>query len=65
MPIGELFNLEDLARTCKELGRTSFFVSSVPLRVCMDRRDLFLELRLTDGQVPGGVASPPNAVAIF
>jgi kynurenine formamidase len=65
MPIGELFNLEDLAKTCKELGRMSFFVSSVPLRVCMDRRDLFLELQLTDGQVPGGVASPPNAVAIF
>ncbi|TPX22530.1 hypothetical protein DIZ76_014404 [Coccidioides immitis] len=47
MPIGELFDLEELARTCKELGRWSFFVASVPLNM------------------PGGVSSPPNAVAIF
>lgn len=46
-PIGEMFYLEKLAEKCKELGRWSFFVSSVPLKV------------------PGGVASPPNAVAIF
>jgi len=31
MPIGELFDLESLAEKCKELGRWSFFVSSVPL----------------------------------
>ncbi|KMU80589.1 hypothetical protein CISG_08499 [Coccidioides immitis RMSCC 3703] len=45
--LGELFDLEELARTCKELGRWSFFVASVPLNM------------------PGGVSSPPNAVAIF
>jgi kynurenine formamidase len=47
MPIGEMFNLEELAEHCKNMGRWSFFLSSVPLNV------------------PGGVASPPNAVAIF
>jgi len=47
MPIGEMFYLEELAKECKKLGRYSFFLSSVPLKV------------------PGGVASPPNAVAIL
>ncbi|KAL5338068.1 hypothetical protein BJX70DRAFT_398978 [Aspergillus crustosus] len=47
MPIGEYFNLEELARVCRERGRWTFFLSSVPLKV------------------PGGVASPPNAVAIL
>lgn len=47
MPIGESFNLEELARRCGELGRWSFLFVSVPLNV------------------PGGVASPPNAVAIL
>ncbi|KXH48055.1 hypothetical protein CNYM01_10064 [Colletotrichum nymphaeae SA-01] len=47
LPIGEMFDLEALSSTCQELGRWTFFVSSVPLKV------------------PGGVASPPNAVAIF
>ncbi|KAI5778876.1 hypothetical protein EDC01DRAFT_731450 [Geopyxis carbonaria] len=46
-PVGEMFDLEEVARTCERLGRWSFFVVSVPLKV------------------PGGVASPPNAVAIF
>ncbi|KAI1262119.1 hypothetical protein F5Y18DRAFT_160580 [Xylariaceae sp. FL1019] len=46
-PIGELFDLEKLADTCKKEGRWSFFCSSEPCNV------------------PGGVASPPNAVAIF
>ncbi|KAJ3562248.1 hypothetical protein NP233_g9690 [Leucocoprinus birnbaumii] len=32
-PIGELFDLEELARTCKALGRYSFFVTSSPLHV--------------------------------
>lgn len=45
--IGELFDLEALARTCQELQRWSFFVTSVPLNM------------------PGGVSSPPNAMAIF
>ncbi|KAK1965968.1 hypothetical protein LY78DRAFT_681296 [Colletotrichum sublineola] len=47
LPIGEMFDLEALSVKCRELGRWTFFVSSVPLKV------------------PGGVASPPNAVAIF
>jgi kynurenine formamidase len=47
MPIGEMFDLENLAIQCRKLGRYSFFISSVPLKV------------------PGGVASPPCAVAIF
>ncbi|KAL2380073.1 hypothetical protein RJZ90_004839 [Blastomyces dermatitidis] len=47
VPIGELFDLEALSRTCHELGRWTFFLSSVPLNM------------------PGGVSSPPNAIAIF
>ncbi|KAF2651164.1 putative cyclase [Lophiostoma macrostomum CBS 122681] len=46
-PIGELFDLEQLAEHCKNVGRWSFFLASVPLKI------------------PGGAASPPNAVAIF
>jgi len=47
VPIGELFDLEELSKICKKLGRWSFFVSSVPFNM------------------PGGVSSPPNAIAIF
>ncbi|KAH7057058.1 hypothetical protein B0J12DRAFT_402507 [Macrophomina phaseolina] len=47
VPIGEMFDLEELAAMCKELNRWTFFVSSVPLNM------------------PGGVSSPPNAMAIF
>ncbi|KAL1970762.1 hypothetical protein VTN77DRAFT_2596 [Rasamsonia byssochlamydoides] len=46
MPLGEMFNLEELAAYCREKKRWTFFLSSVPLKV------------------PGGVASPPNAIAI-
>uniref|UniRef100_A0A8H8CNZ4 3-hydroxyisobutyrate dehydrogenase n=1 Tax=Psilocybe cubensis TaxID=181762 RepID=A0A8H8CNZ4_PSICU len=46
-PMGELFDLEELSNTCKELGRYSFFVTSSPLNVV------------------NGIASPPNALAIF
>lgn len=45
--LGELFDLEQLAQTCKEMGRWSFFLTSVPLNQ------------------PGGVSSPPGAMAIF
>ncbi|KAH8602209.1 hypothetical protein B0O99DRAFT_707879 [Bisporella sp. PMI_857] len=31
MPIGELFDLEALSTTCRELGRYSFFTTSAPL----------------------------------
>ena len=34
-PIGELFDLEALAKKCEELARWSFFVSSVPLKVSL------------------------------
>ncbi|KAI0107809.1 hypothetical protein GGR51DRAFT_142361 [Nemania sp. FL0031] len=47
MPVGEMFDLEKLSETCKQLQRHTFFFSSQPLKV------------------PGGVASPPNAIAIF
>ncbi|KAF4615241.1 hypothetical protein D9613_002630 [Agrocybe pediades] len=46
-PIGEFFDLEKLSKTCKELGRYSFFLTSSPLNVV------------------NGIASPPNAMAIF
>jgi kynurenine formamidase len=47
MPIGEMFDLEDLAKICREEGRWTFFVTSSPLNM------------------PGGVSSPPNCMAIF
>lgn len=47
MPVGEMFDLEELSRTCQKLGRWDFFVSSAPLNM------------------PGGVSSPPNCLAIF
>ena len=33
MPIGEMFDLEELAEYCRQCGRWSFFLSSVPLKV--------------------------------
>lgn len=33
VPIGEMFDLEELSEICKRLGRYSFFVSSMPLKV--------------------------------
>lgn len=47
MPIGELFDLDELAEECRARNKWSFFFSSVSLKV------------------PGGVASPPNGVAIL
>lgn len=32
-PIGEMFDLERLSQHCKETGRYSFFLSSMPLKV--------------------------------
>ena len=46
-PIGELWDLEQLASECGKRQRWSFFFTSAPLNV------------------PGGVATPPNALAIF
>jgi kynurenine formamidase len=46
-PIGELWDLETLAKKCQLYKKWSFFIASAPLNVI------------------GGVASPPNAVAIL
>jgi hypothetical protein len=46
MPIGELWDMEDLSEACADDGHYTFFLCSVPLKL------------------PGGVGSPPNAVAI-
>jgi kynurenine formamidase len=46
MPIGELWQLDDLAADCAADGVYEFFFTSAPLNV------------------PGGVGSPPNALAI-
>lgn len=47
MPVGELFDLEELSRICQEENRWDFFAVSSPLNM------------------PGGVSSPPNCIAIF
>jgi kynurenine formamidase len=47
MPIGELWQLGQLAEACQAEGRYEFFFTSAPLNV------------------PGGVGSPPNALAIL
>ncbi len=46
MPIGEMWNLEELADDCAADGEYDFFLTSAPLNI------------------PGGVGSPPNALAI-
>lgn len=46
MPIGEMWNLEELSADCAADRRYEFFLTSAPLNV------------------PGGVGSPPNALAI-
>lgn len=35
MPIGELFDLEQLSEECKKRERWSFFFSSMPLKVSL------------------------------
>ncbi|HKD69723.1 MAG TPA: cyclase family protein [Candidatus Binataceae bacterium] len=46
LPLGEMFNLEELAEDCAHDGVTEFMLVSAPLNL------------------EGGIASPPNAVAI-
>lgn len=64
MPIGELFDLDRLARECRAKNKWSFFFSSMPLKVsqhpsrCAAGADRCVK-------VPGGIASPPNGVAIL
>lgn len=45
MPIGELFDLEELSRICERLGRYTFFLSSEPLNV-RDTLYLFIKMFL-------------------
>lgn len=47
LPIGELFDLEELSKQCAKEKRWTFMFTSEVLNV------------------PGGVASPPNALAIM
>lgn len=46
-PIGEMWDLEELANECESQNKWSFFLTSSPLNV------------------QGGIASPPNALAVF
>jgi kynurenine formamidase len=46
MPIGEMWNLEELAADCAMDKQYEFFITSAPMHI------------------PGGVGSPPNALAI-
>ncbi|KAK1756691.1 hypothetical protein QBC47DRAFT_459412 [Echria macrotheca] len=55
MPIGELFDLERLAQECKTRMKWSVYQVLKPK---------FRTLTLFE-QVPGGIASPPNGVAIL
>jgi hypothetical protein len=61
-PIGELFDLEKLADQCKIAKRWSFFVTS---EVCNVSHETIGTESADLVQVPGGVASPPNMLAIF
>ena len=55
MPIGEMFDLEELSATCKRLGRWSFFVASVPLKVsaAVESRLIMVSVVLTLTTDPG------------
>ena len=66
MPIGELFDLEELSEICASTGRSTFFLASAPMNVCYDCSLQSGGIWLTIlGQAPGAVASPPNALAFF
>jgi hypothetical protein len=62
-PIGELFDLEALSVQCKKSNRYSFFVASEPCNVRFPTLHSHDKIQLTT-KVPGGVASPPNIIAI-
>ena len=42
MPIGEMFDLEELTKHCQEVGKWSFFLCSVPLKVIVSLSSPFL-----------------------
>jgi len=67
--IGEMWDLEALCDRAQALNRRTCFLSSVPLKVRFPDSASLAKTRSpsadTTPQVPGGVASPPNAVAIF
>ncbi|KAF7190310.1 hypothetical protein HII31_08641 [Pseudocercospora fuligena] len=47
LPIGEMWDLEELSKVCREKGQYTFFFASTP------------------ANVPGGVGSISNAMAVF
>lgn len=66
MTIGELFDLEALSRISASLGRYTFFLSSSPMNVrYIIPAYPLCDYTLTYDKAPGGVASPPNALAFF
>lgn len=66
MTIGELFDLEALSRISASLGRYTFFLSSSPMNVrYINPAYPLCDYTLTYDKAPGGVASPPNALAFF
>jgi hypothetical protein len=65
MPIGELFDLERLAVECRRRRKWTFFFSSMPLNVSYGTRSISDPFTNSWEQVPGGVASPPNGIAIL
>ena len=46
IPLGEMFDLEELSKVCRKAGKWSCLFTSAPINI------------------PGGVASPPNAICI-
>jgi hypothetical protein len=46
MPIGELFDLEELAKVCKKLGRYTFFMVSEPVNVGSRRWEVVIVVML-------------------
>ena len=72
-PIGEMVDLEQLSRTCREKGRWSFFVTSSPANVHgeFSHRSASFAIALVVMRMSvlmmtvGGVASHVNGLAIF
>ena len=64
LPIGELFDLEELSTLCAKMKRYTFFLTSEVMNVSFHSKSR-RSVGIDPPQVPGGVASPPNALAIF
>ena len=61
--IGEMFDLEALAKQCEEKNRWSFFFMSAPMNVPGESCCLYLFFLLAKRLI-GGIASLANALAI-